>query len=206
MKFFLNKDVKGIKPDHLLEKLEMYGTSIKIILIYYTLLLLILFNFYLDSYIAIGTQKLVFLYLLSFGMVTFFEYVIHRFLFHHSNPDFIFRKIHLRHHKDPNYSAHATVPIMASTLLIFLLTTLGSFSMFTFKYWMPLCFFMIINYLIHESTHYLNHQHSARSPWGRYFKVYHNHHHAINNKYNYGFMVPFWDMIFGTYKIKQEEL
>lgn len=136
------------------------------------------------------------------GMVTLtgVEYCLHRFLFHARDPRSLLAAVHRRHHRNPSHGPHGIVPIPMSFLIVY------AFSVTWFdatgdESWSGFAFGMSVMYIAHEWTHFLSHTaRGERTALGRFMQRYHLVHHFDDTKKNFGFVVPFWDMAFGTYR------
>lgn len=131
-----------------------------------------------------------------FGFVawTLVEYVIHRWLFHRMP---VLRREHDRHHKDPTgYVAAAsaiTIPLLMfawMTCRLLLGNELGDVASIGF----------LLGYLTYIAVHdQFHHSHIRPGDW--LYLAYHRHavHHRGFEK-NYGVIVPWWDIVFKTYR------
>lgn len=145
----------------------------------------------LDAWYAIGA---------GIFTLTGVEYCLHRFLFHSRDPKSLLAAVHRRHHRNPSHGPHGIVPVPMSFLIVY------TFSMIWFiatrnGSWASFAFGMSLAYIAHEWTHFLAHTaRGNRGPLGRFMQRYHLVHHFDDSKANFGFVVPFWDMAFGTYR------
>ena len=126
----------------------------------------------------------------------FAYYWIHR-LFHIS---VIMRHIHGMHHRVRHPTAIDGLYLdpfdLAGGLSLFFLSIAligpvdaGTFLAVTFLHTM----FNLINHTGMELPH-------PAFAWSNYLARKHDHHHGRNVNTNFGLMVPFWDMMFGTYE------
>ena len=181
----------------LLEKAEVVFTSAFLVVPFYLGSLVVLIYDIANA----DRLHLAALLLLPTGIIiiTLVEYLVHRFLFHHKQPNFLLSKIHARHHQHPLESRFGTIPLPASVLLICLIAAPFYF-LFDRTSFTMLVIGLILGYMFHEYTHFANHKQPPRTAFGKFQKRYHDHHHYKSQQCNFGFMVPFWDMIFKTYK------
>ena len=130
---------------------------------------------------------------------TFFEYIMHRFVFHFVSGSPKLKKIiytmHGVHHEYPRDRERLFMPPIPSILTACLLF----FIIFKIITWNALAFFpgFMIGYLAYGSMHYAIH---AFSP-PRYLKALWRNHHLHHYKYpNMGFGVSsvIWDIVFRT--------
>lgn len=114
---------------------------------------------------------------------TFFEYIIHRFIFH----TYIYKKYHMKHHKYPLNVKYLVGPYILGipiNLFLFFTTQINTY-------------YGIANaYLIYELTHYFIHYYE-KTKFIKILANYHNKHH-LSYKKNYGFITPFYDILFNT--------
>ena len=124
---------------------------------------------------------------------TLVEYAMHRFVFHHAP---VLRHEHDRHHDDPaGYIAVSS--IVSATLLgavwfgaRWLFGELGDAGTFGF----------VAGYFAYIAIHHRFH-HGNLKPGDMLYPAYHRHalHHR-GSELNFGVSVPWWDMVFGTYR------
>jgi sterol desaturase/sphingolipid hydroxylase (fatty acid hydroxylase superfamily) len=124
---------------------------------------------------------------------TLAEYLLHRFVFHHAP---ILRAEHDRHHNEPagyiGVSSIATVPSLVSLWLgaRYLFGGVGDAAIFGF----------ITGYVAYIVVHDRFHHGNLR-PGELLYQAHHRHalHHR-GSELNFGVTVPWWDMMFGTYR------
>ena len=141
--------------------------------------------------------------LLFFGGVffwTFFEYVIHRFLFHWASDNPHMQRIayvmHGNHHEFPRDKQRLFMPPVPSLIissLIFLL-------MYAAIQKNAIVFFpgFILGYLLYGSMHYAIHTWAPPFKWMK--PIWRNHylHHYKNDQKGFGVSSHIWDLVFGT--------
>lgn len=124
---------------------------------------------------------------------TFFEYVIHRFAFHHFP---VLKPIHMGHHDDPR--GLTGTPTLVTVAAIYVLA------------YAPVAFFagvpiaaawtagIMAGYLVYVSVHYVVHHlgSGGSATLRRLIRLHALHHH--DDKYNFGVTSDFWDRVFGT--------
>ena len=132
---------------------------------------------------------------------TFFEYIMHRFVFHWVGENETAQKIayvmHGNHHEFPRDKQRLFMPPVPSIIiasLIFLLMNLlinqNSFVFFPG---------FMLGYLMYGSTHYAIH---AWNPPFKFMKpLWRNHHlhHYKSDEKGFGVSTSFWDRVFGTF-------
>ncbi|MGX5819908.1 sterol desaturase family protein [Chitinophaga lutea] len=132
---------------------------------------------------------------------SFFEYIMHRFLFHYvtDNPKvmrFVY-VMHGNHHEYPRDKQRLFMPpvpslILASVIFATMYLVMGKFAFMFFPGF-------ILGYLIYGSMHYAIH---AWNPPFRFMKpLWRNHHlhHYKSDDKGFGVSSAFWDRVFGTF-------
>ncbi len=131
---------------------------------------------------------------------TFFEYIMHRFIFHFISGNKKAQKIiyvlHGNHHEFPRDKERLFMPAAPSIII--------SSTIFLFMYLLlkrnAFCFFpgFMLGYLLYGSMHYAIH---AWAPPFKFMKAlwrnHHLHHYKSDGK-GFGVSTSFWDKIFGT--------
>ncbi len=157
--------------------------------------LLILLCLYLAFRSAEGVQTLQLAAIVVAGGLawTFFEYVIHRFGFHHFP---VLKPMHMAHHDDPR--GLTGTPTLVTVAAMYLLA------------YMPVGFLagdqtaaawtagIMAGYLVYVSVHYVVHHlgSGGSSSLRRLIRLHALHHH--DDKHNFGVTSDFWDRVFGT--------
>lgn len=149
--------------------------------------------------------------LIFFGGIlfwTFFEYIIHRFVFHwiSDNPHTknISYVMHGNHHEFPRDRQRLFMPALPSIILsaiifIILFSLLGN-NVFVF---FP---GFILGYLFYASMHYAIHAWPPPFKWLKPIWRNHHLHHYKNDKKGFGVSTLFWDKVFGTaFDLKKEK-
>lgn len=149
--------------------------------------------------------------LIFFGGIlfwTFFEYIIHRFVFHwiSDNPHTknISYVMHGNHHEFPRDRQRLFMPALPSIILsaiifIILFSLLGN-NVFVF---FP---GFILGYLFYASMHYAIHAWFPPFKWLKPIWRNHHLHHYKNDKKGFGVSTLFWDKVFGTaFDLKKEK-
>ncbi len=134
---------------------------------------------------------------------SFYEYITHRFLLHNKpkskwGKKWAFR-MHGVHHAYPNDRVHmlmapvASIPL-AIIFVIFFYSALGPRDMapaFAGFGW---------GCLVDDTLHYMVHVYDWNIPIFQKLKRYHMRHHFVDPDENYGFLITFWDKVFGNYR------
>jgi len=150
------------------------------------------------------------LLLLFFGGMfswTFFEYILHRHVFHFIDErrwtqrfHFFVHGIHHEYPKDKNRLVLPPLPslIVASVFFLFFRLIVGVYAYAFFSGFM-------IGYLTYAMMHYTMHMVRPPKTVFKYLWVHHNHHHYKYPDKAFGVSSPFWDIIFGTMPPKKEK-
>jgi sterol desaturase/sphingolipid hydroxylase (fatty acid hydroxylase superfamily) len=131
---------------------------------------------------------------------TLFEYLMHRFVFHHHSDDEKMKKFlytaHGVHHEFPRDKDRLFLPPWASLLIasfmfsiFYLAMNLNAFAFFPG---------FLFGYLAYGSMHYAIH---AMAPPFKFMKAwwrYHHLHHYKEDNRGFGVSSPLWDHVFGT--------
>jgi len=125
-------------------------------------------------------------------LFSFFEYFIHRWLFHGSIK--IMAEGHLAHHLNP--MGYDSLPFFLPALVLVMLT--GIFSLL-----MPmnLAFLLTgtiaIGYVTYGLSHFSIHHVSFHRPWAKHWSAHHLIHHRHPDA-NFGVTTPVWDVLLST--------
>ena len=132
---------------------------------------------------------------------TFFEYWMHRLVFHFEPEDGIGARLHWIihgvHHDHPNDPLRLVMPPSVSiplALIIFglLVVVLGVDHALGFGAG------FYAGYLVYDMTHYHVHHHKPRTWLGRTLRELHMRHHFQDDTRGFGVSAPFWDYVFRT--------
>lgn len=139
---------------------------------------------------------------------TFFEYIMHRYIFHLSSENPRIKKIiyvmHGNHHEYPRDKQRLFMPPVPSLILASLI--FGAQYLFLNK--ITFMFFpgFMLGYLLYGSMHYAIH---AWNPPFRFMKaLWRNHHlhHYKGDEKGFGVSSSLWDYVFGTsFDLQQEK-
>ncbi len=131
---------------------------------------------------------------------TLAEYGLHRVLGHdpRTRPN-AFAAEHTRHHAEGGYFAPmwkkvlvalAVIPLAAAAAALVVGSVRGAVFGVSFA----------AMYAAYEAFHWLAHAHPGFTPYGRYLRRHHFHHHFENPRANHGVTSPVWDIVFGTFE------
>ncbi|MEO5673486.1 MAG: sterol desaturase family protein [Chitinophagales bacterium] len=170
----------------------------------------VIFSMYVPLIVAMGAYSLFVLHIswyfaigyFLFGMFfwTFFEYIMHRFVFHiHSEKPRVQKLIytaHGVHHEYPRDKDRLFLPPVPSLIVASVVFTLFHFALNNNAF----LFFpgFVFGYLIYGSMHYAIH---AMAPPFKFMKSwwrYHHLHHYMDDEKGFGVSSPLWDHVFGT--------
>jgi dihydroceramide fatty acyl 2-hydroxylase len=132
---------------------------------------------------------------------TFFEYAMHRFVFHFAAKNAVSKRLvflfHGIHHDDPEDATRLVMPPVVSLGLAWTFFHLFELALGATLIW-PFFGGFLIGYLIYDYTHYAIHHFTPRTPAGRFLKQYHMLHHFVASEAKWGVSSPLWDFVFGT--------
>ncbi len=160
----------------------------------------ILLPYYAFSKYFIAPWQIISIFLAGIFFWTFFEYVMHRFIFHwiSDNPraQKITYIIHGNHHEFPRDRQRLFMPPLPSITIACIIFLLFYIMMNSLAF----TFFpgFMLGYLVYGSMHYAIH--SWRPPFKWMKPIWRNHHlhHYKSNTMGFGVSTHFWDKIFRT--------
>jgi 4-hydroxysphinganine ceramide fatty acyl 2-hydroxylase len=138
---------------------------------------------------------------------TFFEYVLHRYVFHYVSESAIGKKFtyiaHGVHHEYPKDKQRLVMPPVPSIIIAGFFYSI--FRILLGEYVFSFFSGFLIGYLIYAMMHYS--MHAFRTPKGRmkFLWEYHNLHHFRYPDKAFGVSSPLWDIIFRTYPPKADK-
>jgi sterol desaturase/sphingolipid hydroxylase (fatty acid hydroxylase superfamily) len=161
--------------------------------------------YYAWARLQLSVKLIVILFLIGMFFWTFFEYIVHRFLFHFKATGALGKRLvyifHENHHEFPRDRARLFMPplpsILISSFVLLLFCAVGY--LITGSTSGALVFFsgFITGYLIYVSIHFAIHAYAPP----KYLKVlWRNHHlhHYKNPDKAFGVSSILWDRLFGT--------
>jgi sterol desaturase/sphingolipid hydroxylase (fatty acid hydroxylase superfamily) len=133
---------------------------------------------------------------------TFFEYIMHRGVFHFTPKNgwqiVLGYFTHGIHHAYPDDDRRLVMPPILS--LTFSIPVVAMFvAAMGWKASLPTMSGFYIGYLCYDMTHYAVHAMTMRSRFGNYLRKHHMLHHYATPDRRYGVSTPLWDVVFGTY-------
>lgn len=160
---------------------------------------------YLLYYAATGFKLEAWRIALTFGggifFWTFFEYIMHRFVFHWVSENERVQKIayimHGNHHEFPRDRERLFMPPVPSIII----SAIIFFLMYAVMFKNAIIFFpgFILGYLIYGSMHYAIHAWNPPFKWLKPLWRNHHLHHYKSDEKGFGVSTNFWDKVFGTY-------
>lgn len=166
------------------------------------------FPVYAVRHLLFSNVQLVLVFLAGVIFWTFFEYIMHRFVFHLIAETEAGRKMiyimHGNHHHYPRDRQRLFMPPLPSIMISCLLF----FAMYAVMKLYVFLFFpgFIFGYLIYGSMHYAIHAWNPPFKWMKpLWRNHHLHHYKDENK-GFGVSTTLWDRVFGTlFDLKHEK-
>lgn len=145
-------------------------------------------------------------FLLGWFIWTFFEYIIHRFIFHyHPGTERLkrfFFMMHGVHHAQPMCRTRLVMPPALSvpmSLAFYGLYYLVVVVLLEAHMWMaPIFAGSVFGYLVYDLMHYSIHHSNVKSGIFFRIRVHHLRHHGACSFLRFGVTFSFWDRVFGT--------
>ncbi len=169
--------------------------------------------YYSNASLGIGMSALLFTFLGGMFFWTFFEYMIHRYVFHYIAESerasrFVYI-IHGNHHEYPRDKERLFMPPVPSLLISSALFTLCFlvFSVFNIAGYV-FAFFpgFVLGYLMYGTMHYAIHAWNPPFKWMKGLWRNHHLHHYKNEHQGFGVSSTLWDHVFGTmFDLKKEK-
>jgi sterol desaturase/sphingolipid hydroxylase (fatty acid hydroxylase superfamily) len=162
--------------------------------------LIIFLPYYSGKTIGFNTLTIFLLFLGGVFFWTFFEYVMHRFVFHWVSDNQGIQRfsyiLHGNHHEFPRDRQRLFMPpvpslILASLIFLMMYAAIGSnvFSFFPG---------FILGYLMYGSIHYAIHAWNPPYKWMKPIWRNHHLHHYKSDEKGFGVSSHIWDKVFGT--------
>ena len=127
----------------------------------------------------------------------FFEYIYHRFLLHISHDGPFYHYIHGNHHMKPHGKSIHFPIIFITSMNIFMYSAMHLY--FKKNLLMNMGIGTSIAHILFENIHKeIHHPYWFTNP-KNVMREYHMYHHLKSKHVAYGFSVPTWDIVFGTY-------
>lgn len=132
---------------------------------------------------------------------TFFEYWMHREVFHWKAIPKLHYFLHGIHHMYPNDKGRQVMPPGASLVLAIPIWFLVE-AIFGRALALPFYAGFIGGYVWYDTTHFWTHVGKARGAWGKRLKKHHMLHHFHSHHSAFGVSTPLWDWVFRTLPAK----
>ena len=168
----------------------------------------ILLPYYSYNTLDFSVLKITLLFLGGIFFWTFFEYMMHRFVFHWvtENPraQRLSYVLHGNHHEFPRDKQRLFMPPVPSLIIssvVFLL-------MYAIMQKNTMSFFpgFLFGYLMYGSMHYAIHAWNPRYKWMKPIWRNHQMHHYKDDHRGFGVSSHIWDLVFGTqFDLKKEK-
>ena len=168
----------------------------------------ILLPYYSSGTLGFGKVKIALLFLGGIFFWTFFEYVMHRFVFHWitDNPraQRISYILHGNHHEYPRDKQRLFMPpvpslIISSLVLLLIYAIMKNNAMAFFPGF-------LFGYLMYGSMHYAIHAWTPKYKWMKPIWRNHQMHHYKDDHRGFGVSSHIWDLVFGTqFDLKKEK-
>lgn len=155
-----------------------------------------------------STGRIVLIFLAGMFFWTFFEYIMHRFIFHwvseSPRAQRIIYVMHGNHHHYPRDRERLFMPPLPSIILASLIFSI----MYLVVRNSAFMFFpgFILGYLIYGTMHYAIHAWNPPFKWMKPLWRNHHLHHYKDEQHGFGVSTTLWDRVFGTmFDLKKEK-
>lgn len=166
------------------------------------------FPLYSHSKLAISIGVIATLFFAGMLFWTFFEYLMHRFVFHLVAESERTRRIiyvmHGNHHEYPRDKERLFMPPVPSIII----SSLIFFAMYSILHQNTFTFFsgFMLGYLMYGTMHYAIHAWNPPFKWMKPLWRNHHLHHYKNEHQGFGVSTTIWDRVFGTmFDLKKEK-
>ncbi len=161
---------------------------------------IIYFPYYAINIYDFNTLRVLLIFLGGVFFWTFFEYIVHRYIFHwvSENPGAkrVIYIIHGNHHEFPRDIQRLFMPpvpsIIAGSIIFMVMYIVMATSAFVF---FP---GFLLGYLLYGSVHYAIHAWNPPFKWLKSLWRNHHLHHYKTDEKGFGVSTSFWDKVFGT--------
>lgn len=147
-----------------------------------------------------SSAEIVLLFFAGLFFWTFFEYIMHRFVFHWASDNPKIQRfsyvLHGNHHEFPRDKQRLFMPpvpslIIASVIFLFMYAVMGIYAISFFPGF-------ILGYLLYGSMHYAIHAWNPPFKWMKPIWRNHHLHHYKSEEKGFGVSSHIWDKVFGT--------
>jgi sterol desaturase/sphingolipid hydroxylase (fatty acid hydroxylase superfamily) len=170
--------------------------------------LIVFMLYYSVTGVGFTVERMLLTFFGAMAFWTFFEYLMHRFVFHLASESprmqhFIYI-LHGNHHEYPRDKERLFMPPVPSLILAAVL--FGIFYLLLRQNAYPFFPGFLLGYLIYGTMHYAIHAWNPPFKWMK--PVWRNHHlhHYKNEELGFGVSSSFWDIVFHTgFDLKKEK-
>ena len=188
--------------------LEYFTKTHPLVILGMYLPVIVLLLYYSSNTIGFALTRIVLLFVAGLLFWTFFEYIMHRFVFHWVSDSPRIQRMsyvmHGNHHEFPRDKQRLFMPPVPSLIISSIVFLLFYFLMGK----NAMAFFpgFILGYLLYGSMHYAIHAWNPRYKWLKpIWRNHHLHHYKSDNK-GFGVSSHIWDIVFGTqFDLKKEK-
>ncbi|MEP7229470.1 MAG: sterol desaturase family protein [Ginsengibacter sp.] len=164
--------------------------------------------YYSNSRFGFAPWLIILVFLIGGFFWTFFEYIMHRFVFHLASENSRAQKLsyvlHGNHHEFPRDRQRLFMPpvpslVFASIIFLVMYAIMADYVFMFFPGF-------LLGYLIYGSMHYAIHAWHPPFKWMKPIWRNHHLHHYKSDDHGFGVSSHFWDRIFGTgFDLKKEK-
>jgi sterol desaturase/sphingolipid hydroxylase (fatty acid hydroxylase superfamily) len=180
--------------------LEMFTKTHPLVIWGIYLPILVGLLYYSSAVLALTGTRIILTFISGMFFWTFFEYLMHRFVFHFiaDSPraqKFIYI-LHGNHHEYPRDRERLFMPPVPSLILASAIFSL----MYLLMGWNVAMFFpgFLLGYLMYGTMHYAIHAWNPPYRWMKPLWRNHHLHHYKNEHMGFGVSTTLWDHVFGT--------
>ena len=175
--------------------------------------IIIFMLYYSSTMLRFSVTQIASLFLTGMFFWTFFEYIMHRFVFHFlaesKKAQKIVYVIHGNHHEYPRDRERLFMPPVPSLILASVIFSLMYFIAYLFGAQLNVFSFFsgfMLGYLMYGTMHYAIHAWNPPYKWMKPLWRNHHLHHYKNEMQGFGVSTTLWDRLFGTmFDLKKEK-
>jgi sterol desaturase/sphingolipid hydroxylase (fatty acid hydroxylase superfamily) len=175
--------------------------------------IIIFMLYYSSTMLRFSVTQIASLFLTGMFFWTFFEYIMHRFVFHFlaesKKTQKIVYVIHGNHHEYPRDRERLFMPPVPSLVLASVIFSLMYFIAYLFGAQLNVFSFFsgfMLGYLMYGTMHYAIHAWNPPYKWMKPLWRNHHLHHYKNEMQGFGVSTTLWDRLFGTmFDLKKEK-
>lgn len=175
--------------------------------------IIIFLLYYSSTKLRYSVGQIASLFLTGMFFWTFFEYIMHRFVFHFlaesKRAQKIVYVIHGNHHEYPRDRERLFMPPVPSLILASAIFSAMYFLAYLFNASLNVFAFFpgfMLGYLMYGTMHYAIHAWNPPYKWMKPLWRNHHLHHYKNERQGFGVSTTLWDRLFGTmFDLKKEK-